>query len=57
MNADSVTPNYFSLLGVPVLLGQPSLDTVAGRPQVVLGYRRWQRLGGVRRRGPAAAVA
>lgn len=46
VNADSVTPNYFSLLGVPVLLGQPSLDTVAGRPQVVLGYRLWQRLGG-----------
>src|SRR5438552_12629087 len=35
--------NYFSLLGVQVFLGQVSVDTVAGRPQVVLGYRLWQR--------------
>jgi predicted permease len=41
--ADSVTPNYFSLLGVRALLGQASVGIAAGRPQVVLGYRLWQR--------------
>lgn len=41
--ADSVTPNYFSLLGVRALLGRPSVDAVGGRPGVVLGYRLWQR--------------
>jgi predicted permease len=40
---DSVTSNYVSLLGVRTLLGQASLDALAGRPQVVLGYRLWQR--------------
>src|SRR5450631_100414 len=40
---DSVTSNYFSPLGVRTLLGQASLDALAGRPQVVLGYRLWQR--------------
>ena len=40
---DSVTPNYFSLLGVRALLGHASLDAVVERPQVVLGYRLWQR--------------
>src|SRR5476649_1457601 len=37
--ADSVTPNYFRLLGVGALIGQASVDEVAGRPQVVLGHR------------------
>lgn len=35
--ADSVTPNYFSLLGVRALLGEASVDARAGQPQVVLG--------------------
>lgn len=43
VQVDSATPNYFSLLGVRALLGQASLGAVAGRPQVVLGYRLWQR--------------
>ena len=42
VQVDSVTSNYFSLLGVRTLLGQASLDALAGRPQVVLGYRLWQ---------------
>jgi predicted permease len=43
VQVDLVTSNYFSLLGVRTLLGQASLDALAGRPQVVLGYRLWQR--------------
>ncbi len=41
--ASPVTPNYFSLLGVRAMLGHASVGEVAGRPQVVLGYRLWQR--------------
>lgn len=43
VSADSVTSNYFSLLGVRAMIGQASVETVAGRPQVVLGYRLWRR--------------
>ena len=41
--ASPVTPNYFSLLGVRAVLGRASVDSVAGRPEAVLGYRLWQR--------------
>src|SRR5260370_41743836 len=37
------TPNYFSLLGVRVVLGRASLEPRDGRPSVVLGYRLWRR--------------
>ena len=41
--ASPVTPNYFSLLGIHAAVGRASIETVSGRPQVVLGYRLWQR--------------
>lgn len=41
--ASPVTQDYFSLLGVRAMLGRASVDTAAGRPQAVLGYRLWQR--------------
>ncbi len=40
---DSVTDNFFALLGVRAMLGQASVATQAGRPEAVLGYRLWQR--------------
>jgi predicted permease len=43
VQADSVTANYFSLVGVRAMIGQASVEAVAGRPQVVLGYRLWRR--------------
>lgn len=43
VQVDSVTRNYFSLLGVRASLGQAWVGAVSGRPQVVLGYRLWQR--------------
>jgi predicted permease len=41
--ADSVTPNYFPLLGVRAIVGQASVDPIVQTPQAVLGYRFWQR--------------
>ena len=41
--ANPVTPNFFSFLGVRAALGRATVDSVAGRPGVVLGHRLWQR--------------
>lgn len=41
--ADPVTPNYFALFGVRAQAGRASVESVGGRPQVVLGFRLWQR--------------
>jgi predicted permease len=38
-----VTPNFFTFLGVRAALGRATVDSVAGRPGVVLGHRLWQR--------------
>ena len=40
---DPVTPNYFSLLGIKAIVGQASVDAVAGQSRVVLGYGLWRR--------------
>jgi predicted permease len=39
----SVTPNYFSVLGVRAQTGIANVDDIDGRPAAVLGYRLWQR--------------
>lgn len=38
-----ITPNFFSLAGVRAVLGQASVDPVAGQNRVVLGHRIWER--------------
>ena len=38
-----VTPNFFTFLGVRAELGRATVDSVAGRPGVVMGHRLWQR--------------
>jgi predicted permease len=38
-----ITPNFFSLVGVKAMLGQASVDPVAGQNRVVLGYHLWER--------------
>ena len=43
----SVTPNYFSTLGVRPELGRASVEMADGRPRIVMGYHLWQqRFGG-----------
>ncbi len=39
----SVTPNYFSVLGVRAQMGMATVNDIEGRPAAVLGYRLWQR--------------
>jgi predicted permease len=39
---NSVTPDFFSVLGVHAQLGATSVEEAGGRPSVVLGYRLWQ---------------
>jgi predicted permease len=39
----SVTPNYFSVLGIRAQTGTATVDEIEGRPAAVLGYRLWQR--------------
>ncbi|HTQ57769.1 MAG TPA: ADOP family duplicated permease [Bryobacteraceae bacterium] len=43
VSANPVTPNYFDFLGVHAALGRASLETVAGRPGIVLGHQLWDR--------------
>jgi predicted permease len=43
VSTHSVTPNYFSVLGVRALAGTASVEPAEGRPRAVLGYQLWQR--------------
>jgi len=47
VSTDSVTPDFFNLLGVRAQFGSATVSDIEGRPGVVLGHRLWlQRFGG-----------
>jgi len=56
LEGQSVSANYFHVLGVPPILGrdfQPSDDRLHGAAVTILSYKLWQRFGGDSNKGQA----